>query len=148
MPRLIVTGCLIAAVAAATPLSAKGPTVRLVVTGGTLGSPITIADVSSLSAFSVYGGEFLGAAAAPNDAQTPRYEVSFYVELPRGGGIHKKYVVHYTKGAKPGEGYIYLPGRGDESYRLNSATILRAGHDGQWHAASRAWSKMLEGYLP
>jgi hypothetical protein len=122
--------------------------VRLVLSGGALLAPVTIADVTSLRPFTVYGGEFLGSIESPGNAQAPRYEVSFYVEMPQGRGVHKKYVVYYTKGAKPGEGFIYLPGRGDDEYRLNAGTILRTGRDGNWHRASPAWSALLDEYLP
>ena len=43
MRRMILAVCTFAVIVTATPISAKGPTVRLVVVGGTLIAPVTIA---------------------------------------------------------------------------------------------------------
>jgi hypothetical protein len=133
---------------AVVPLAAKGPTVRLAIAGGALVAPITIDDTARLSHFHVWGDGFLGAVTTPVAPGAPRYEVAFFVELPRGGGVHKKYIVHYVKGPQPGEGFIYLPGRGEDGYRLNVGTIVRDGHDGKWHRATESWAAMLDRYLP
>ena len=67
-----------------TPLTAKGPTVRLEITGDSLTNPITITDESVLSGSNVFGGEFLAEIASEKaiNQNWPKYLVSFYVELP------------------------------------------------------------------
>ena len=69
------------------------------------------------------------------------YEVSFYEEL---GPHHVQmmYVVDYVPN-HPGRGAIFLPGRGDVRYRLNTRTILRDGRDGRWFPASDEWERVV-----
>jgi hypothetical protein len=62
-----------------------------------------------------------------------RYEVSVYAKLPNERLI---YVVLYEYDPATEHGYIYLPGRTDEWYRLKVSTIFH-GVEGQWF---RAWS--------
>src|SRR6476620_4705293 len=83
------------------PLTAKGPTVRLEVSGAGLITPITITDETVLSGSNVYSGEFLAGIARDKAIKPswPKYLVSFYVELPvwMNQGVQKKYVVYYTR---------------------------------------------------
>jgi hypothetical protein len=37
-----------------------------------------------------------------------------------------------------GQGYVYLPGKADEPYRLNTKAIYR-GREGNWFRATAAW---------
>ena len=37
-----------------------------------------------------------------------------------------------------GQGYVYLPGKSDEPYRLNTKAIYR-GREGNWFRANAAW---------
>lgn len=140
------------AMALVTTLTAKGPTVQLVITGAALATPITVTDATVLSDSNVFGGAFLGAIANPSsiDPTWPKYVVSFFVELPAwmNEGVQKKYVVYYAKHPQTGEGFVYLPAPGEEWYRLNVGTILRDGLEGNWLHASGGWAKGLNTYLP
>jgi hypothetical protein len=64
-----------------------------------------------------------------------RYEVSFYAKLPDERLI---YVVFYEYDPASGDGYIYLPGRTEQWYRLDVSTIFR-GVEGKWFRASKLW---------
>ena len=145
----LVLAALLVSVAA---LSAKGPTVRLEVTGGTLTAPITITDEAVLSGSNVFGDAFHAGIASDKviNPSWPKYLVSFYVQLPAwmNEGIQKKYVVYYVKRPETGEGFVYLPAPGEEWYRLNVSTILRNGLEGNWLHASPAWAKALNAALP
>jgi hypothetical protein len=141
-----------AALALTINLTAKGPTVRLEITGGPLARPITITDASVLGDSNVFGGTFLGSIASPSSIEPawPKYVVSFFVELPAWmhEGVQKKYVVYYSKDPKTGRGFVYLPAPGEEWYHLNVSTILRNGLEGNWLDASVRWSQSLNTYLP
>lgn len=65
----------------------------------------------------------------------PRYEVSFYAKMQNERLV---YVVFYEYDPATEQGYVYLPGRMDESYWLNMGTISR-GVEGKWFRAWRAW---------
>jgi len=140
------------AVALTVTLTAKGPTVRLEITGAALARPITVTDQNILSDSNVFVGDFLGPIASPTviDPTWPKYVVSFFVELPAWmhEGVQKKYVVYYAKNPQTGRGFVYLPAPGEEWYHLNVSTILRNGLEGNWLDASGRWSKTLNSYLP
>jgi hypothetical protein len=84
-----------------------------------------------------------------NGLPTPlhRFRLSFYAR----GGSHSDgddrnrvaYVVSYGIDPMTGIGYVYLPGKGDESYALNTTTIDR-GCEGKWFRATAAWQSTFE----
>jgi hypothetical protein len=141
---------LVVAMSIVRPAHAKGPTVLLTVTGPTLSRALEITDSRLLASSSVYAGSFLNGNCGKPDSSLPQYQVFFHVELPKwmNAGVQVKYVVVYAADPRTGEGFIYLPGRGDDGYGLNARTILRDGHDGRWHRASRQWAAVLNAYLP
>ena len=122
-------------------VTAKGVTRRLVVTGPTLPAPLEITDQAALA--NVWGEEFMGAPAAEPDSSWSRYEVAFYVQPPRTEAVRMMYVAIYVRDPTSGAGFVYLPSRGEEHYRLNVRTILREGQDGKWHHASEAWNEAI-----
>jgi hypothetical protein len=124
---------------------AKGTTRRLVVTGPTLPALLEITDPAALA--NVWGGEFLGAPAAEPDPAWPRFEVAFYVQTPRSDVMSKRYVVVYVRDPDSLAGFVYLPGRGEEWYRLNVSTILRDGQDGRSHRAADVWNQAITSRL-
>jgi hypothetical protein len=123
-------------------------TTRLVVTGPGLASPIEIADPSTLAESNVFGGRFIGDAAdAPSGDAWTRYVVVFDVQT--ANGIKRDaYTIVFARSRWTDEALIYLPGRGDETYRRNISTILRPGQDGQWHHATPAWATAIDARLP
>ena len=144
------TACLALVVLAMTftsAVEAKGPTVKLTVTGPLLSKPIDITTPRAVRA-TVYGGEFIGAAATEPPKVLPRYTVSFHVLLPREQGVRVMYVVYYARDSVTGQGFVYLPARGEEWGRLNSGTISRDGQDGRWHHATQWWSDAIAASLP
>ncbi|MDO8681619.1 MAG: hypothetical protein Q7R30_24170 [Acidobacteriota bacterium] len=63
-------------------------------------------------------------------------------------GVFKPYVMHYAIDPATDQGFLYLPGRGEDGYRLNTNLIIRDGHDGRWHRADPTWASLVNGYLP
>lgn len=138
------------------PLLARGNavTVRLDIAGPTISKPIQVTTRDLLDLSNVYAGQFMGLPANRVDADWPRYVVTLVVEsrtpLPTLAltGIHKRYVVHYALDRQSGEGFVYLPGRGEDGYRENIGLIIRENQDGRWHHASEAWAALLNPHLP
>ena len=65
-----------------------------------------------------------------------RYQVSFYSdELQNERPI---YMVYICVGPGSDEGYVYLPGKSDEWWRLNVSSIVR-GVEGKWFHAWSLW---------
>jgi hypothetical protein len=62
------------------------------------------------------------------------FQVTFYAGTPPNERII--YVVYYVFNPVTGHGYVYLPGRSDKWYGLNTFSIFR-GEEGEWFPA---WS--------
>jgi hypothetical protein len=134
-------------------LFAKAETSKIIIEGADLSTPIEITNPKTLANFYVWTGtgtSCTGGCSTPStesfiiDWSQPvaghasglhRYKVSFYAKMPDERLI---YVVFYEYDPTTEHGYIYLPGRADESYWLNMGTIAR-GVEGKWFRASGAW---------
>lgn len=122
-------------------------TIKITIAAPTLPGPFEItSDSMLLSQSHVYKGSFIGAVAKAPDAALTRYTITFDIQTLEGLK-EAAYVVQYCVDST-GEGYVYLPGRGDPSHRRNISTILRDGQDGNWHRASEEWSAAIRPYLP
>jgi hypothetical protein len=134
------------------PVLAKGKTSKITITGPGLKRPIEILDPKILANFSVWTGP--GTSTADHQGliidwshgpvrETPsmlrRYQVSFYAGAPPNERI--VYVVYYVVNPDVSPGYVYLPGKFDEYYRLNVQSILR-GEEGKWFPAWNAWERV------
>ncbi len=133
--------------AASAPVAGIKQTVRLTISGSGLARPIEIADRQILALSNVFDGTFIGAPAGEPDAAWPRYAVTFDIQT-REGIKAGAYTLDYTKNRWTGEGFVHLPGRGDNRYRINIGTIMRDTQDGTWHRASDAWSALINPRLP
>jgi hypothetical protein len=141
-------------VAAGMPLLAKGNVVTVRITATRLTNVVAITDQNILDRSNVYAGTFLGPVTDPVDPAWPRYEITLVVE-PRTPmpalaptGVFKPYVMRYAIDPATGHGFLYLPGHGEDGYRLNTNLIIRDGHDGRWHRADPTWAELLNGCLP
>lgn len=143
---------------AATPtLLAKSATLKIVIQGGDLTSPVQINDAKVLASFQVLSGKgtyayeprleepsFIidwpqGSTAEPPKS-LPRYQVLFYASRPDERLV---YAVLYAFDAVTREGYVYLPGKKDESYALNVHTIIRHV-EGRWFHSWVKWDSIAE----
>jgi hypothetical protein len=129
---------------------AKGDISKITIQGPDLNTPIAITDPKTLPHFTVWNGPGISGPGlnkahrfiidwaqpiAERPQELERYQVSFYAEWPTERLI---YVVFYEYNPATERGYIYLPGRTDEWYRLNVSTIFR-GVEGRWFRASSEW---------
>jgi hypothetical protein len=130
-------------------LSAKGDTVRIVISGGDLATPVEITERAGAARFEVWSGPGTssneaqglnvdwsrGIARPPQGLQT--YEVSF-VTTRRDPGT---YVVRYAIDRSTNHGYVYIPGKTDAACRDNVWLIDR-GIEGNWFHAWSEWEKL------
>ena len=162
MKRMAVTTLSIALLMAS--LSAKGPTLRIVIRDTAGAAVIEIRDRSVLDQFNVWDGRgtFSGApgheleasqgfiidwqagAADSRPGQLRRYEVRFFVGQRNSSAEELAYVVFYENDPATGKGYVYLPGTSDEHFRLNVRAVHRGnGLEGHWLHASSAWQTAI-----
>ena len=151
-----------------TVISAKGETTKITISGANLANPVEITDANIIKQFQVWSGpgtsvciggrgncvegregfivDWLSGAVAERPSGLQHYEVSFYVTDARSAGQpgpeHLAYVVSYEYDPAGPRGYVYLPGKGDQWYPLNSASIYR-GREGNWFRATRAWQDVV-----
>lgn len=138
-------------------LLAKAPTLKIVVQGDGLTTPIQITDRNVLADFQVFSGKgtyanearleepsFIidwsrGSTVEPPES-LPRYEILFYVDRH-----HERltYAVSYVFDAATGEGYVYLPGKNDKNYALNVHTITRRV-EGKWFHSWTKWDSVAQ----
>ncbi len=135
---------------------AKGHTSKITIKGADLKTPIEITDFRNFKdvdinvwagpGVTVNGKEqtegFIADWSQPVTEPPKglqRYEVSFYAKFPDERLV---YVVLYGYDPATERGYVYLPGRGDDWYGLNTRTILR-GVEGHWYRASTGWDTVM-----
>jgi hypothetical protein len=144
-----ITSAVMASMLAAVPLVATQikATTKITIASAAFAAPLEVtSDAMLLSQSNVFQGSFIGPLAMAPDAALPRYTITFDIQT-LDGVKEAAYVVQYCLDAT-GEGYVYLPGRGEPSHRRNISTILREDQDGQWHRASHEWSAAIRAYLP
>jgi hypothetical protein len=73
----------------------------------------------------------------PSDIET--YKVSFHVNYQ---GKESPYTVTYGYNPSTREGYVYLPGKGEQAYALNTSMIYR-GVEGKWLRATSKWNEFV-----
>ncbi|HZE72462.1 MAG TPA: hypothetical protein VE135_23365 [Pyrinomonadaceae bacterium] len=115
--------------------------------------PIEITDRDTLRQFSPWMGQFIdwkkGVIPEPTN-QAHSFEVSFYMKWNQRhspedrGDLKLIYSVKYCPGMEGQAGYVYLPGKGEDRYIINSGTILRDGDDGKWHQAAAGWETLMK----
>jgi hypothetical protein len=137
---------------------AKRATTKIIIEGTDLARPIEITDRKLLAKFNVWTGPGTFSTQPGFDANTPsfiidwsqgpltqlphelrRYQVSFYSgDVPNDRAI---YVVYYAVSPGSEHGYVYLPGKSDEWWRLNVSSITR-GVEGKWFHAWSTWERI------
>lgn len=144
----------------ATSLSAKGVTTKITIRDTSLGTSIDITDRSVLEDFNVWAGrgtfinevegtqgfiiDWLAGIVVQRPSGLRRYEVMFYVHYPNSSDEQLAYVVFYESDPSSGQGFVYLPGKSDERYRLNARAIFRGhGLEGNWFRATTAWQNAV-----
>ena len=146
---------LLATLVVPAPLAAKGPTLKISIKGDGLTTPIDLTD-PSIRAFNVWEGpgtfvndveqtegfiiDWGKGIVAERPSELQHYEVSFYANHQ---GERLVYVVSYEYNPSTQQGYIYLPGKVDEWYILNTLSIYRHGREGNWFLATRAWQDFV-----
>lgn len=145
--RTIVVPLVAVAFAAALTAAAdiKSTTRLQIASSGTPARSNVVTDARVLAMSNVFAGAFIAQQVDVPNYQAI-YTISFDIQT-REGIKADAYVVQYAVDAQ-GQSFVYLPGRGEPSYRGNVSTIIRDGHDGKWHRASAEWSAAIHPYLP
>jgi len=138
-------------------LFAEAQTLKIVIQGADLKTPIQIADGKVLANFQVLSGKgtyaneprleepsFIidwsqGPTAEPPKG-LPRYQILFYLDRRNERLV---YTVSYAFDAVTGEGYVYLLGKNDENYKQNAHTIIRRV-DGKWFHSWDKWDSIVQ----
>jgi hypothetical protein len=127
------------------PIGAKGPVVKLVLSGPDLVEPVEITDPDAIDVI-VYGATFVDHERGPQDRRSSSpiapYEIQFYVDVPRQG-VRMMYVVYFVWDNAERRGLVYFPGPSDAWYRKNMSTVAlpTAGH---WFYASDTWGRAIQ----
>jgi hypothetical protein len=124
---------------------AKAPTIKIIISGPDLPSPIEIVDPKILALSNVWTGEFLERSMRHPEKAPERlpYELAFYAKFHEND-LRLVYVAYYYPDPSEKPGVIYLPGHRDPWYYLNAGSILRDGQDGKWNFASSAWEALVK----
>lgn len=150
--------CVLVVLSATASVFAKGATTRITITGVGLQNQIEIRDPAVLKHFNVWSGpgtyangvegtegfiiDWASGAVTDRPTGLRTFQVSFYVRYANRPFSEQTdqlaYIVSYAVDPVTGQGYVYLPGRSDESYRLNTKAIHR-GREGRWFRANAAW---------
>lgn len=136
---------------ASVELLGKGETVKIIITGGDLTTPIEITDAAEVSRFQVYTGPGTSPNASiglnvdwsQGKAEPPKglpvYDVSFVTSRPD----HGTYVVRYLIDPSNSRGLVYIPGKQDTEYRDNVWQIYRRV-EGNWFHAWSVWDQLVQ----
>jgi hypothetical protein len=158
--------CLVLVFSAGILVFAKGTTTRITIAGAGLPGPIEIKDPKILENFNVWSGpgtrvngvegtegfivEWASGVVTERPNSLREFEVSFHVRYANRRFDDQTdqlaYVVLYSVDSVTGQGYVYLPGRGDEHYVLNTRAILRR-REGNWFRATAAWQSVVKNVL-
>jgi hypothetical protein len=157
MKRVVALSGILLSLAGPVFLFAKGRTVRIVIRGAELATPVQVSNQKIVANFQVVSGKgtysneprleepsFVidwsqGPTVEP-PKPLPRYEVLFYADRPNERLV---YAVSYAFDAVTGQGYVYLPGKNDENYELNVHTIIRRV-EGKWFHSWDRWDGIAQ----
>ena len=149
------------------PVAAKAPTVKITINAERAAS--IVVTEPAVRQFYVWAGPgvqindipqttgFIGDWAKGPTAKPPdvlqRYRIAFYTGCKRSESDscntdqpQLSYVVFYVYDPATPKGYVYVPGRGEPWYDLNTRSILR-GVEGDWFLASREWQAFIQPFL-
>jgi hypothetical protein len=145
----------------------KGVTTAIRITGAELQGPLEIRDPGVLEHFNVWSGpgtflndvegtegfiiDWASGVVTDRPNLLRNFELAFYVKYAnRPAAEHTDqlaYIVSYAIDPATGQGYVYLPGKMDEPYRLNTQAIYR-GCEGHWFRATAAWQSAFTSIVP
>lgn len=132
-------------VASGAPALAKGPVVKIVVSGPALAEPVEITSPEAIDVH-VYGATFIDRELGPQEwgstSPVPPYMIQFHVELPRDG-VRMMYVVYFAWDYRERRGLVYFPGPRDAWYTLNMSTVALPT-SGKWFYATERWGSAVE----
>ncbi len=130
------------------PITAKGRTVQLSITGPGLDSPLH-SSAERLTSAGVWGGNHIEWDKGSIDRTVekyPIYLIHFWVELPRGP-IQMKYVLGFRWDKELDRAIVCLPGPKNPWYNVNASSIIY-GNEGECFLSSEEWGLAVKALLP
>jgi len=138
-------------------MSAKGDLVKITIKGADPSTPIEITS-PEIGVFNIWAGPGVRVNGVEQtegfiidwskgttaQRQDPDYEVSFYegcrtiTEYCHTTEPSIVYKVFYNK-----EGFVYLPGKDDETFKFNHAMYHGHNLEGNWFQATTAWKTFI-----
>jgi hypothetical protein len=145
--RFLTLAALLLRLVAPAQVFAKGETVKITIKGADLKTPIEITNPKILTEFTVWTGPGTSSSVPRFNSNAPGFIIDWsqgaIEEPPKRKLI---YVVLYEYDPATEQGYVYLPGRKDEWYRLNVDTIFH-GVEGKWFHAWSVWNNVARPLL-
>lgn len=158
---------ILATLALAATLPAKGRTVQITITGIS-GRPIQVSS-DTVGQFHIWSGpgtsvngvsqpegfiaEWSKGPVAERAAASRRYEGYFYTGCkPEIEGRCRStepvlaYMVTYEYDPATQTGYVYLPAKGEQGWALNASSIFR-GVEGKWFRATGEWERFVNSLI-
>jgi hypothetical protein len=160
----VLLGCIVALFTIDVSSYAKGRTVKVVIAAEHSSTPIESSD-EAVGRFGIWEGPGVVIGNVPQAkgfiadwskgviserrSGLKRYKVSFYegCKFTDSSACHSEepdlaYVVFYEYDPSNGQGYVYLPGKGDEWYDLNVRSIYRRV-EGNWFISTDEWQSFV-----
>ena len=140
-------------------LFAKGQTDKITIEGVGLTMPLEITD-PEVGQFEIFAGpgtwsngvegregfiiNWSKGIVAERPTGLQHYKVSFYSKLPGERPAYQViYMVSYDYDPSMNQGYIYLPGKTDEWFKVNLRMWHGQGFEGNWAYATSAWESFV-----
>ena len=155
------------------PSWAKGPTVKIEITGEGLASPVVLTDPKILTRFSIWNGPGVQVRNAAGRLESPAHldpgrTDGRFIAWPKGRVARRangrpRYWVSFSIGRHPPEkkvlgvyvvGYDFAPARNPGSVYLPTAEeraenlkLIMHGVEGQWFHASAQWEELVRPHI-
>ena len=117
--------------------SAKPPTVKLTIEGGSLSKPIDVTDPQILELSFVRGQ-----APQPPDGLCG-YQISIYFRIANDE-IRRLAVLYYFPNVSGAQGFIYSPVQGESWNVQDLGKVISEGHPRRWFHASPYWEQAIK----
>jgi hypothetical protein len=131
---------------AVAPATAKGPVIKLVISGPDLLAPIEVTDSEAIDV-NLYGATYVNHELNPIEdvpvTPVPPYVVHFYVSSASDDDVQMKYVVYFVWDSSEHRARVYFPGRHDAWWRHNVFTVALP-LEGAWYYTTESWGRAVQ----
>jgi len=126
------------------PATAKGPVVKLLISGPDLLEPIEVIDFEAID-INLYGATFVDRALDRIEdvpvTPVPPYLIQFY-EAMAPDDVQMRYVVYFAWDSSTHRARVYFPGRHEAWWRHNVFTVALP-LEGAWYYTTESWGRAV-----